>query len=258
MGEIVLSHNLSSKKLKKDSKTIESEREQIKVALTIENRIYEKSHSLRNIPLDVEESFPPASPTHGNTKSDRTWTIIGTDGKRFKTNFKNSESGMRKASITSAQVERLLEYVKQNAPHLKLVKIKPGVLKLVRLSTEQQTHKITLKNDEAKSTKAAKDLKNKVELKSDRLPQGDYWTIKDHDKKVNDEKKRKKTKGHMIHFDLTSISRDDKKDSKIKDGPLHSFGHKDLPKNQQSGEVLFCICFVYILVICRAEISIAI
>jgi hypothetical protein len=99
-------------------------------------------------------------------------------------------------------VERLLDYVKHNAPHLKLEKVKPGVLKLVKIPEKKRPtpHNIKLKKQNDKPKK----VKPKGDLHDD-----NYWSIKENkDEKVDFEPKHPKAKGPMIHFDLSSISKD--------------------------------------------------
>ena len=202
--------------------------------------------STKYFSLEVDEDLPPASPTHKPGSHD-TWTIIGANGEKFTTSIKDIEKGTRKASISSAQVERLLEYVKHNAPHLKLKKVKPGVLKLIRVpenkepaphKTETKKHQDKPKKDEPKKDEPKKDEQKKDEPKKgepkkdepkkdepkkdepkkdehkEDLHHDNYWTIKE-DKPIEEEQAPKtepKAKGPMIHFDLSSI-----KEIRIKD-----------------------------------------
>ena len=134
-------------------------------------------------------------------------------------------------------MERLLDYVKHNAPHLKLEKIKPGVLKLVKIPEKKRPapHKIKLKkqNDEPKKAKPEKDLHH-----------DNYWTIKQNkDEKVDFEPKHPKAKGPMIHFDLSSIAKDkpdlmEKAVHVYKDGPSKTVVVHDT-KAAKSGTVLW-------------------
>ena len=191
---------------------------------------------------DEGEDLPPPSPAHKQSRSSDTWTIIGANGEKFTTSIKDIESGTRKASITSAQVERLLDYVKHNAPHLKLEKVKPGVLKLIKIPEAKKKppakaarpspppapapqpapapapapHKVKLKkqNDKFK----------KVEPKED-LQHDNYWTIKENkEEKIDFMPKHPNAKGPMIHFDLSNIAKDkpdlmEKAVHVYKDGP---------------------------------------
>ena len=200
--------------------------------------------------LDQGEDLPPASPAHKQSRNSDTWTIIGANGEKFTTSIKDIESGTRKASITSAQVERLLDYVKQNAPHLKLEKVKPGVLKLIKIPEAKQKetakaakpqpapppaspapapHKIKLKkqNDNSKKSKPKEDLEH-----------DNYWSIKENkEEKIDFMPKHPNAKGPMIHFDLSNIAKDrpdlmEKAVHVYKDGPSatavthHTTNHK--------------------------------
>ena len=202
--------------------------------------------------LDQGEDLPPPSPVHKQSSSGDTWTIIGANGEKFTTSIKDIESGTRKASITSAQVERLLDYVKHNAPHLKLEKVKPGVLKLIKIPEAKQKetakaakpqpaappasappaqaqHKIKLKkqNDNSKKIKPKEDLEH-----------DNYWSIKENkEEKIDFMPKHPNAKGPMIHFDLSNIAKDkpdlmEKAVHVYKDGPpatavtQHTTNHK--------------------------------
>lgn len=190
--------------------------------------------------LDEGEDLPPPSPAHKQSGNSDTWTIIGANGEKFTTSIKDIESGTRKASITSAQVERLLDYVKHNAPHLKLEKVKPGVLKLIKIPEVKKKppakvarpapapalvpvpvpapapHKIKLKkqNDNSKKVKSKEDLQH-----------DNYWTIKENEQeKIDFMPKHPNAKGPMIHFDLSNIAKDkpdlmEKAVHVYKDGP---------------------------------------
>ena len=199
-----------------------------------------RKHCARTCELCEDDggNFPPASPAHKSSSD--TWTIIGANGEKFTTSIKDIESGTRKASITSAQVERLLDYVKHNAPHLKLEKIKPGVLKLVKIKEKKRPapHKIKLKkeNDQPKKAKPEKDLHD-----------DNYWTIKENKyEKVDFEPKHPKAKGPMIHFDLSSIAKEkpdlmEKAVHVYKDGPSKTVVVHD-KKRAKSEEYLKHIC----------------
>ena len=176
--------------------------------------------------------LPPAAPAHKPSSSGDTWTIIGANGERFTTSIKDIESGTRKASISSAQVERLLDYVKHNAPHLKLEKVKPGVLKLIKIPEKKHPapHKIKLKklNDQSKKVEPKKDLHH-----------DNYWSIKENkEEKIDYMPKHPKAKGPMIHFDLSSIAKDKtdlmaKAVHVYKDGPppTVAIDHREKPKS---------------------------
>lgn len=150
--------------------------------------------------LDEDEELPPATPLSTQGDGTDTWTIIGSDGEKFTAG--NIQRGTRKASITTAQVQKLLEYVKQNAPHLTLKKIKPGVLKLVRIKEKKQPHHhhLSLRKHNYQELK-------KIEQKDEQ--NDNYWTIKDTNE--NEEvkmKSKKKTNSGLLHFDLSDILKD--------------------------------------------------
>lgn len=201
---------------------------------------------------DQGEDLPPASPAHKQSSSGDTWTIIGANGEKFTTSIKDIESGTRKASITSAQVERLLDYVKHNAPHLKLEKVKPGVLKLIKIPEAKQ--KATAKAAKPQpapppapappvsaphkiKVKKQNDNSNKIKPKED-LEHDNYWSIKENkEEKIDFMPKHPNAKGPMIHFDLSNIAKDkpdlmEKAVHVYKDGPPatavthHTTNHK--------------------------------
>ena len=117
-------------------------------------------------------------------------------------------------------MERLLDYVKHNAPHLKLEKVRPGVLKLIKIPEKKKPvpHHIKLKKQS--------DQSKKVQPKKD-VHHDNYWTIKENkERKMDYETKHPKAKGPMIHFDLSSIEKDkpdlmEKAVHVYKDGPSH-------------------------------------
>ncbi|XP_028415758.1 uncharacterized protein LOC114539330 [Dendronephthya gigantea] len=211
-----------------------------------------KKHCARTCELCDDEGadLPPASPAHGQSANSDTWTIIGANGERFTTSIKDIESGTRKASITSAQVERLLDYVKHNAPHLKLEKVKPGVLKLIKIPDKKQPtpHKITLKpqKDKPKKVEKQKDKPEKTKPKEEIHPDN-YWRLKeDKNEKIDFMPKHPKAKGPMIHFDLSTIAKDKpgsmaKAVHVYKDGPSDSFAVHHATKSK-SEEYLKHIC----------------
>ncbi|XP_028401237.1 uncharacterized protein LOC114524282 [Dendronephthya gigantea] len=211
-----------------------------------------KKHCARTCELCDDEGadLPPASPAHGQSANSDTWTIIGANGERFTTSIKDIESGTRKASITSAQVERLLDYVKHNAPHLKLEKVKPGVLKLIKIPDKKRPtpHKITLKpqKDKPKKVEKQKDAPEKTKPKEEIHPDN-YWRMKeDKNEKIDFMPKHPKAKGPMIHFDLSTIAKDKpgsmaKAVHVYKDGPSDSFAVHHATKSK-SEEYLKHIC----------------
>ena len=149
-------------------------------------------------------------------------------------------------------MERLLDYVKHNAPHLKLEKVKPGVLKLIKIPEAKKKppakaarpspppapapqpapapapHKVKLKkqNDKFKKVESKEDLRH-----------DNYWTIKENkEEKIDFMPKHPNAKGPMIHFDLSNIAKDkpdlmEKAVQVYKDGPssnpvTHKTKHK--------------------------------
>ena len=166
--------------------------------------IYEKNCHIEysRFLTDPQEDLPPASPVNKQSNSADSWTIIGSDGERFTSG--GIQQGIRKASISSAQVQRLLEYVKKHAPHLTLKKIKPGVMKLVRIHEKNHHHKhrLSLKKHNRDQPKKFVHEDNQHD---------NYWTMKD-DKDSEKPKvvPKNKAKGGMLHFDLSDIFNENK------------------------------------------------
>lgn len=128
---------------------------------------------------------------------------------------------------------------------MKLEKVKPGVLKLIKIPDKKRPtpHQIKLKpqKDKPKEVEKEKDKPRKIKPKED--PHHDnYWRIKeDKDEKIDYMPKHPNAKGPMIHFDLSTIAKD-KPDSMAKavhvykDGPSAAFVEHHTTKSK-SGEI---------------------